>query len=462
MRPPSQKEYMIYLSIWLISLGLLITAVISATGAFVLPIFNGDLLILTILFLAALTIGGYGHLMLIRYEKNQPLRDDLAKLIAEGKNRGFGLYLRPFSVTGRIPLVIRDEDYETGPYLNPKTRHDYEDIDLEIELVRALRAAGPLVALGRPGEAAGAGRVVTSDQEWKVLFRDLVDRAQCVFLVPGRSEGTKWELQQLLKNPELVGKTCLLIPPTARSFGKLPVPDDYSREALAALEDHGIKIPADPKDGLLVRINPDGQLTTIPLMKYKRKLKGKVARLRLRDELQNFLPDVLSKLSKQASNERGSLEGRQPERNDARGSLFRRLGRAVVRMLKRDMEMWLKVRIILVALGAVSLLVAQFILLESPLSNSISLGACGLIMISLSPLFGIGCIGSFTVLSSVQSPGVKMVLTIVCALSFMALGFYAFIAVGTLALIVLLWATGLKGRLSSQRTNSNNDQGAKL
>lgn len=71
----------------------------------------------------------------------------------------------------------------------------------EEETAAALDAVGPVVAIGKPGEALpeiGAARLYVDHDAWQEEVRTLMDRAALVVLRIGSSPGVLWELDQAL------------------------------------------------------------------------------------------------------------------------------------------------------------------------------------------------------------------------------------------------------------------------
>ncbi|HEX7304796.1 hypothetical protein [Lentzea sp.] len=96
------------------------------------------------------------------------------------------LYLRSF--------LVDDVLARTG-----ETAMDYFRTEEE-RLARAFAPIGPLVAVGRPGEAlppAGAPRVYAGD-DWQRIVSELLGRARLVLVGAGRGDGLRWELDQVL------------------------------------------------------------------------------------------------------------------------------------------------------------------------------------------------------------------------------------------------------------------------
>jgi hypothetical protein len=103
------------------------------------------------------------------------------------------LYLRPF-----------DEDLQQarGGSALRLAPAPYMGLSAEQQIGRVLGAIGPLVAIGRPGEALpplGFARLYVADDGWQGAVLDLLDRAAAVVLVAGTSNGLMWELEQVFR-----------------------------------------------------------------------------------------------------------------------------------------------------------------------------------------------------------------------------------------------------------------------
>src|SRR5262249_37052807 len=83
-------------------------------------------------------------------------------------------------------------------------------------LVKVFAAFGPVIAIGRPGEAlppVGAARTyVPEGKDWKEEVRALAERSGWIVMVLGLSEGFRWELEMVLGlgSPE---KVVIVLPP---------------------------------------------------------------------------------------------------------------------------------------------------------------------------------------------------------------------------------------------------------
>lgn len=150
--------------------------------------------------------------------------------------RAFVLYLRTFGVTGLLNIG---------------------GLDFESSMAYNLAPMMPMIALGHPGEAIGAGRILTTDEHWREEILRLVDKAERIMLIPSHREGTKWEIAKLKEN-QLFGKTIFAMPPEM-AFGDGRYSDEWNRAA-AALAPIGVTLPPHYSAGLLFTLGPDGVL----------------------------------------------------------------------------------------------------------------------------------------------------------------------------------------------------------
>lgn len=84
-------------------------------------------------------------------------------------------------------------------------------------MVDEVAAYGPVVALGRPGEAQapfGAQRHYASHEDWQDVVISTARGARAVVLVAGESPGLRWEFE-LLRREGLLDRTLLLLHPDA-------------------------------------------------------------------------------------------------------------------------------------------------------------------------------------------------------------------------------------------------------
>jgi len=169
--------------------------------------------------------------------------------IVAGEHREFSIYLRPFYITNKV--------YEQGvvvPLLSPTAYLRDPSYRLEIQLVKALRPVGPVIALGRPGEAIGVGRVLTSEQTWKPVVAKLMGEARYIICVPSGRPGTLWELGEIF-NRGFQPKAIFVMPPASRVglFRKpVGIEADWA-ELVTAMRPSGVYFPSyNPKGSLFI------------------------------------------------------------------------------------------------------------------------------------------------------------------------------------------------------------------
>lgn len=146
--------------------------------------------------------------------------------------QGYCLYLRPFVSTGHLPIcVVASTMYFKYPAVVGKEQvEEHRDlVDLETLLAMAVSFYAPLVALGRPGEQVGAGRILTTEDSWRIEFSRLSAGARIIFLLPSSTPGTRWELREVIDDEHLLSKTVFLIPPAVGA-------SDVHREAVRTFE----------------------------------------------------------------------------------------------------------------------------------------------------------------------------------------------------------------------------------
>jgi len=168
-------------------------------------------------------------------EINQTLAQRSARR-SPAEDEAFVLYLRTFGVTGQ--LNIGGVDFETSMAYN-------------------LTPMMPMIALGHPGEALGAGRILTTDEHWREEILRLVRNATRIMLIPSHRDGTKWEIARL-KEQDHFGKTIFAMPPEIQ-FGAGRYSDEWNRAA-AALTSIGLALPLHYASGLLFKLGPDGEI----------------------------------------------------------------------------------------------------------------------------------------------------------------------------------------------------------
>ena len=182
----------------------------------------------------------------------QRLREDPVAPVPE-----FFLYLRAFETTGRlrVPLYLRLRKLSVGAARLVTN-------DVESYVSTAVRRIAPLIALGRPGEAIGAGRIVTDDAAWKGDVLTLMRRARAILLVPSSRPGTLWEIETLQREG-LWSKVVFIMPP--RTKGDLDSRERWE-EARRAMAAEGLEAPEYQERGLLFEVGIDGRVTNVEPM----------------------------------------------------------------------------------------------------------------------------------------------------------------------------------------------------
>ena len=176
--------------------------------------------------------------------------------VLKGETPYFYLYLRPFAV--RNTLGINNQAKSFNPYAPnywlPNT------FDLEELLANALVAYGPVLGLGAPGEAVGAGRLPSDEREWQAVILKLMHSAPRILVIPGSYVGTLWEIGQL-KDASLLKKTVFVMPPSLEGSEAHDALDTYWRAAKEATQEIGIELPHYSPSGLVFSIGNDGRLS---------------------------------------------------------------------------------------------------------------------------------------------------------------------------------------------------------
>ena len=168
----------------------------------------------------------------------------------EELTRPFFLYLRAFETTGRLKFPLFA--FDLGSFGLQQLRTN----ELESVIAAALLKKGVLLALGRPGENIGAGRVVSPDEEWVKDIELLAARAKGILVIPSHHPGTVWEIDYLQRHG-LLDKTVFLMPPESRRFN-WKAHWSQARRGLGSL---GSALPEYSELGLLFTIGRDGAVT---------------------------------------------------------------------------------------------------------------------------------------------------------------------------------------------------------
>jgi hypothetical protein len=135
-------------------------------------------------------VGGvvvFGFIELLKRARRQELAT--AEEVLRVDRRPPVLYLRSFEDDARaIPRSF------FGSIFRPSDR-------LEEILVRGLARAGPVIAIGNPGEPlpeTGASREYHDDEYWEAAVVDRMKQSQLICYVFGRTRAVAWEFEQIL------------------------------------------------------------------------------------------------------------------------------------------------------------------------------------------------------------------------------------------------------------------------
>jgi hypothetical protein len=168
----------------------------------------------------------------------QLVSDRLARIafikVVHGKPEVFTLYLRAFDTTGqvrtapkrslfwRMGQVAKFVLYSVfvGPFSGAAGRDRafvrmFVDRRSQTELEHAIwddyRLGTPLLALGNSDGKFGAGKIATTDEDWKETAILLVEKSRAIICLPDDNTGTLWELG-LLKQTGAISKTVFVMP----------------------------------------------------------------------------------------------------------------------------------------------------------------------------------------------------------------------------------------------------------
>jgi signal peptidase I len=184
-------------------------------------------------------------------------------------DQSFFLYLRSFDTSGRTKIRNTIGDWTERSLVG-------QYWDVEHALTAALDQEGLLVAIGDKRDSVGAAKFVTSDELWKQRFRELCARARCIFVLPDSSNSLGWEMEQIIRTPELSPKSFFLMPPyrilrgfLGSIFGSVGSFFGFMLErgvwrwkgTQAALARNGICIPDYTWQGMIFQLSADGKVT---------------------------------------------------------------------------------------------------------------------------------------------------------------------------------------------------------
>lgn len=137
---------------------------------------------------------------------------DIVQQVLSGQQAGlpkYGLYLRPFMTTDRLPAQTLDPQPVQVQNENRRASH----VDVETIFRRAFDRELDIIAVGRPEDILeGLPRVtITEEQDWRDIVLRLAESAAFLIVVPLIREGTHWELREVVFKRHLA-KTLFLMP----------------------------------------------------------------------------------------------------------------------------------------------------------------------------------------------------------------------------------------------------------
>jgi hypothetical protein len=148
---------------------------------------------------------------------------------------GLVLYLRSFMDDEETGDAYSDPLMALGVRVSKNTA--------EQVIVDSFKRLGPVVAVGKPGEALpipGATRFYVSNEHWQTVVRDLMQRATAVVLRCGISPGLGWEINEAMArvSPERV---CMILVP-ASGYRKR-AQQQYEKIRSAFANNAGVALP---------------------------------------------------------------------------------------------------------------------------------------------------------------------------------------------------------------------------
>lgn len=199
---------------------------------------NAGLIVgLALLFAALMLLAGAGLFGLFDRVR-QLISDKQARIafikIVKGKPEVFTLYLRAFDTTEQVRFapkrsfvwrmlqVAKFVLYSVfiGPFSGAEGRERafvrmFVDRRSQSELEQAIwddyRLGTPLLALGNSDGKFGAGKIATTDANWKETAALLVEKSRAIICLPDDNAGTLWELG-LLRQTGAISKTIFVMP----------------------------------------------------------------------------------------------------------------------------------------------------------------------------------------------------------------------------------------------------------
>ena len=183
--------------------------------------------------------------------------DVMVRAVLAGKQPWYYLYLRPFSITNKFrmsnPAMTQIQDR-----LKPQRVQNFEAV-----LQGALNQRGiPLMGFGEPGEAIGAARIKTTEEDWQATFEVLANAASGFIVVPALSSGTWWEIKWLVDH-NMIPRTVFICPQALDTESAQLLATEYRRLGLNFPEDGAKSILKLAENGeVIARVGLDALWTS--------------------------------------------------------------------------------------------------------------------------------------------------------------------------------------------------------
>jgi hypothetical protein len=226
----------------------------KATGKNDMDFFQWITAILTC-FVMGIVTNSIDRFFLYRQQRFRDKRAlEIFSAVKAGKPAIYSLYLRGFGTTGHLHfgkggkarLEDRLQDLEIRGGQNAFS-------DLETLITEAMEYFAPMIALGRPGEQLGAGRVETEEENWIEDFQLLALHAKTLVLFPIATEGTLREVEFIVKHG-FWPKTIILMP-TENPSANWDLQWDYMKRKA---EEFGLDFPVYQSGGMVFKIGQQG------------------------------------------------------------------------------------------------------------------------------------------------------------------------------------------------------------
>jgi hypothetical protein len=114
--------------------------------------------------------------------------------------------------------------YLSPPATLPSQTYTILEFQLEETIISGFKRLMPIVALGTPGEVQGVGRILMSENTWKIAASELLCHSSLILCILSGHPGTLWELDEIINNGYLSNAVFLMPPdpsdPSKKFFPK--------------------------------------------------------------------------------------------------------------------------------------------------------------------------------------------------------------------------------------------------